>query len=78
MSCCYLLLLLFHIMRSKTPFKTNHIQLETIQIGAFERGIQIGASIQIGALREANTRIKDPLRFTFQNIGIAEYGGIAI
>ena len=40
---------------------SNHIQLETMQIGALERGMQIGASMHIGALREASTGIKDRL-----------------
>ena len=37
------------------------VQLETMQIGALERGMQIGASMHIGALREASTGIKDRL-----------------
>ena len=31
----------------------NHVRLETIQMGALQGAIQIGAGIQIGALREA-------------------------
>ena len=44
-----------------TQLDGNHIQLETMQIGALERGMQIGASMHIGALREASTGIKDRL-----------------
>ena len=32
----------------------NHVRLETIQIGALQGAIQIGAGIQIGAMREAS------------------------
>ena len=38
---------------------SNHVRLETIQIGALQGAIQIGAGIQIGALLEASAWIID-------------------